>query len=120
MIPIPIDKEKVDALREAINQLPEGSPSRQLLAMVDEGLQEFAEDRKRTVLHILQQQLWTEEEAQRIAVAWEAGAPVETERVRCWSCGGWGDIPHPSGSITCETCHGQGKAFRFKMPESCK
>lgn len=109
-------------------ETPEGSVARTLLAILDQEIADQAAAKARTyalqrekTLHDLRRQGRTPEEAEAIIVAWEAGAKIEMESVKCWVCEGWGFVQTPgcmgSDNGRCPECHGHQTTMRFKMPE---
>jgi hypothetical protein len=115
-----LTKAQIDALRPAILAEPEGSPARVLLEHIDEVRANETARSRREALAICKRQGRSDEEAERIVTAWEAGQPTAMETVKCWVCEGWGVVQTPgclgSNSGECPQCHGSQSAIRFKLP----
>jgi len=117
-----IHRARLDELRPLVDQTPEGHVARLLLAIIDEEIAEWQAHSRKKTLALIRQQGRTDDEAEQIVAAYEAGAPIEMEEVKCWVCEGWGFVQKPgcmgSDSGDCPQCHGHQRASRFKMPES--
>ena len=111
-----VDKEKIDELRPEIDQTPEDSLSRRLLALIDESYRLHDEaDIARTVNKLVHEHHHSREEAEQMAAAWKAGAPIETQWVKCSSCNGmrtWDYHDFPQ----CYSCGGKGEILQFLNP----
>jgi len=115
-----LSESEIDALRPAISQEPEGSPAKQLLAHLDEVRAAKKVADRRGALDICKKRGHSDEEAELLVAAWEAGESCETEQVKCHVCDGWGRSQMPgcmgNQSDTCYNCRGDGRAWRFKLP----
>lgn len=120
-----LDKSRLDELRPLVEATPEGHVARALLTMIDEELADRAAiSRAQTIQFLQREQGRTEEEAAAITDLYERTKTLpEEERVTCWECNGreyvlgGGGCMGGSEFVKCSTCHGRGKASRYKVPD---
>lgn len=113
---MPLTRDQIEALRPLVENEPEGSPARHLLAHVDEvEAERRAREREHNVV-FLKRDGHSDEAIERIFAAVERGMKLEDETVTCPSCKGGG---HAEGSFLkrCPQCYGQTKIIRIKAPD---
>ena len=113
---MPLTRDQIEALRPLVENEPEGSPARHLLAHVDEvEAERRAREREHNVV-FLKRDGHSDEAIERIFAAVEGCRKLEDETVDCPTCKGGGHAP---GSFLekCDRCYGNGKIVRIKAPE---
>lgn len=88
-----------------------------LLLAAEERLKVYSDTDRVKLVEQLRARNHTYDEITQLLKAQDAGVPIETVEVPCWSCGGSG-IGSPMNdyeALICPTCNGTSMAWQFKV-----